>query len=1291
MSCDQARLRSRLEKLGKTHRGDTRSAESLRRVSQDVEVSVKRRCEREARRPAVSFKDDLPVSLCREEIAQAIREHQVVIVAGETGSGKTTQLPKICLELGRGIGGMIGHTQPRRIAARSVAIRIAEELASPLGEAVGYKVRFSDHSHPNSYIKLMTDGILLAELQSDRNLSQYDTLIIDEAHERSLNIDFLLGYLKKLLPKRPDLRLVITSATIDTQRFSKHFNHAPVIEVSGRSYPVEICYRPLASEDESETDLISSILSAVDELAHLDRQGDILIFLSGERDIRDVAEALRKHHPTHTEILPLYSRLSTSEQNRIFQQSRFRRIVLATNVAETSLTVPGIRYVIDPGTARISRYSYRSKVQRLPIEKISRSSAAQRAGRCGRVSAGVCIRLYSEEDFQLRPEYTEPEIQRTSLASVILQMRVLSLGNPEEFPFIDPPDQRYVNDGFRLLCELGAIDENRQLTPVGRDLARLPIDPKIGRMVLAANTLHCLSEVLVIASALSIQDPRERPADKQQKADTQHAIFRDTDSDFISLLNLWREFQQQHKKLSNNQLRKYCRDHYLSFLRMKEWRETFQQLRSQVKNMGMNINPVDAEYAEIHQALLTGLLGNIGLRDDPDDSEKSKNKAGKKLRNYLGARNTLFNIFPGSALSKKTPRWIMSAELVETSRLFGRGNARIEPEWIEPVAMHLVKRCYTEPHWDERRGQVSVSETVTLYGLILSAGRRIDYGVINPNVSREIFIREALVRGRLRTRAVFHHHNQELISQVLLIEEKTRRRDVFAEEEALFHLFAELIPEDICSVPGFDRWRKREERKNPDILKLRKEDILAKSVNANAKDYPGELEVNGVTLPLMYCFNPGGEEDGVSVSVPLGALNQLQAEIFEWLVPGFLEEKVCAVLKGLAKSVRKRLVPVPDSARRIMENLNTTGHSPGDGLFASISAALRQDFGIQVTAAEMQDIELPTHLTMRFIVADHAQKMLASGRDLEQLQRVWGSQKSINPDISTLPSRWLQQGIHSWDFADLPRSLEVETPGGRYKVFPALVDHGDSVGVELLDSHDAADAAHAKGLLRLVMLTMPREIKTLRRNLPSIDTMCLQYSALGSCEEFKDDILDTAVAQCFLSDSEDIRSKKAFDSRLTENRSSLVEVSNSICKYLSQILSQFYALRNIPFSQITIIPEEIRADIQMQMDALVFKGFVVNTSVKRFEHIPRYLAGIQIRMEKLGVDIQTDALRQAKIKPFIARYHQLLELKKVNRQALQELRWMLEEYRISLFAQHLKTSIPVSPQRIENKIIACIE
>jgi ATP-dependent helicase HrpA len=1279
MGYDQHRFRKQIARL-KNHL----DKDAVAKLKVNIDASVARCQQRKINIPQPRFPEELPVSLRRDEIAAAIHDHQVVIVAGETGSGKTTQIPKICLSLGRGTQGFIGHTQPRRIAARSVAARIAEELGSTVGEAVGYKVRFSDQTHPNSYIKLMTDGILLAELQSDRFLNQYDTLIIDEAHERSLNIDFLLGYLKQLLPKRPDLKLIITSATIDTERFSTHFNQAPIIEVTGRTYPVEIRYQSFEDEIE-DVELDMAILAAIDELATLDSQGDILVFLSGEREIREVAEALRKHHPEKTEILPLYSRLSAKEQNRVFQPSRGRRIVLATNVAETSLTIPGIRYVVDPGTARISRYSYRSKVQRLPIEKISQASANQRAGRCGRVSEGVCIRLYSEDDFNDRPEFTQPEIQRTSLASVILQMSELGLGNPGEFPFVDPPDSRFINDGFRLLQELGAFDAHRKLTALGRKLARLPVDPRIGRMILSAQEKNCLNEVLIIASVLTIQDPRERPIEHQQQADEKHAEFRDEDSDFVALLNLWNRFRDRQKHLSNNKFRQFCRQNYLAYMRLKEWAETYQQLRTLVKGMGMKLNQTVAEYGELHQAILAGLLGNIGVRAEVTvDTKKEKRKTGKGGQRYLGARNSEFYLFPGSGLAKKSPHWVMAAELVETSRLFSRQNARIEPEWVEAVAQHLVKKTYSEPHWNPKRGQAMADETVMLYGLVLCAGRRVNYGPIDEKVAREIFIREALVMGRYRSSAKFFQHNQALIDEAKQIETRTRRPDVLIDEESLFAFFDKKIPTTVFSHALLEKWRKQVEPENPGLLKLSRDDVFASSHSSQNADYPGDIVIDDMTLPLSYCFSPGSDEDGVTVSIPLGALNQLSAAGFEWLVPGFLLEKITALLKSLPKNIRKQIVPVPEFAQAMMDRINYQGH----GLLIAMEKYLTAEKNIQVKKSNWREELLPNHLLMRFQIRDHHNKVIAVGRKLRDLQSRFGGRASNELTQIQATHSWPTHGITQWQFGDLPKTVEVVRGDSRFRAFPAIIDKQDSVGIELLDSESAAQQQHQVGLRRLAVLSAAKDIKYVRRNFPHIETMCLQFSTIASCDSLKEDILAIVVDQSYFPDGYDVRTEAQFTA-CVKAHSSLVETAAKVCRIVASIL-EYYCNINQQFKNIqTHLTDESRNDIQKQIQHLVYPGFVKETPYEWLSHIPRYLRALSMRLDKLAMAPGGDGEKLRLVMPYVLAYERIREMGEcTNLNQLYQLRWMLEEYRVSLFAQTLKTSIPISPKRLDRLLSA---
>ncbi len=1012
MLADRRRL---LHRLRRRPRG-----QALARLEADIAASVARREQRAAQRPRPCFSADLPVIASRERIAEAIEQHQVVIVCGETGSGKTTQLPQICLELGRGVAGLIGHTQPRRLAARSVAARIAEELNTPLGEAVGYKVRFSDRSGVDGYIKLMTDGILLAETQGDRLLEHYDTLIIDEAHERSLNIDFLLGYLKQLLPRRPDLKLIVTSATIDPERFSRHFGDAPIIEVSGRSYPVEIRYRPLAAESEDERDRgeLEAIIEAVDELAR-EGPGDMLVFLAGERQIRETAEALRKHHPPATEILPLYARLSAADQARVFRPHRGRRIVLATNVAETSLTVPGIRYVIDPGRARISRYSYRTKVQRLPIEPISQASANQRSGRCGRVSAGICIRLYSEDDYLARPRFTEPEIQRTSLASVILQMEALGLGRIDAFPFIDPPDPRYIRDGYKLLHELGAVDQRQRITPLGRRLARLPIDPRLGRMILAAGEEQCLSEVLVICAALSIQDPRERPFDKQQAADEQHRRFAAEGSDFLAYLRLWEYYRQQERHLSQNKLRKLCQREFLSYVRLREWRDIWSQLKTIAAELGLRANAQPAAGDAVHRALLSGLLANVGLKHEN--------------REYLGARNSRFHLFPGSSLGKQPPRWLMAAEIVETSKVYARTAARIEPQWIERVGAHLLKRSYHHPHWEKRAGRVLAFERVTLYGLVVVAKRKVDYGPLDPQEARRIFICEALVAGELQTEAAFFRHNQALLEEIGQLEAKARRQDILVDEAVLEQFFDQRLPADIHSARQLEAWLKRDPEHDR-RLRLERGELMRHDATAvSGQRFPDQLVVGGVVLPLHYQLDPGREDDGVTATIPLPALAQLRPEPFEWLVPGLLEEKVTWLIKALPKRLRKHCVPAPHYARACIEAM-----TPGEGgLLASLSRQLRRIAGVDVSEDDWRLETMPAHLRMNFAVVDDQGRELARGRDLEQLQQRLREQ--AGQSFASLEHHPLERrGLTRWDFGELPESVTVSSGGLKLVGYPAL-------------------------------------------------------------------------------------------------------------------------------------------------------------------------------------------------------------------------------------------------------------
>ena len=1262
---DRHRLRQRLQRLRRQP-----DAASFAQLEQDIDASAAAREQRLQRRPQPTYPEELPVSAKREEIRRAIEQHQVVIVCGETGSGKTTQLPKICLDAGRGINGYIGHTQPRRIAARSVAARIAEELGSPLGEQVGYKVRFSDHTRAQSYVKLMTDGILLAEIQQERFLDSYDTLIIDEAHERSLNIDFLLGYLRQLLPKRPDLKLIITSATIDPERFARHFSDAPIIEVSGRTYPVEVRYRPLTGEDEDERDrdLQQAIRDAVDELAQ-DGNGDILIFLPGEREIRETAESLRKHHPKHTEILPLYARLSASEQNRVFQPHTGRRIVLATNVAETSLTVPGIRYVIDPGTARISRYSWRSKVQRLPIEPVSQASANQRKGRCGRVAEGICIRLYSEDDFNARPEFTEPEILRTNLASVILQMALLRLGEVEDFPFVEPPDNRLIKDGYKLLHELQAVDETHRITPLGRKLAALPVDPRLARMLLAAQQEGCLREVLIIVSALSIQDPRERPHEFQQAADEQHRRFFDEQSDFLAYVNLWDYFEEQSAHLSTSKLRRLCRDEFLSYIRMREWRDVHKQLRAQLHEMGMRENEQASEYGQVHRALLTGLLGNLGFREEE--------------REFLGARNRKFLVFPGSGLAKKPPKWIMAAELVETSRLFARTVAKIEPPWVEQLAAHLLNHHYYEPHWQRRSAQVGAYDRISLYGLVINPNKRVNYGKINPREAREIFIRHALVYGEYQTQAPFFVHNRRLIEDVEDLEARARRRDIMVDEERLYGFYDERIPADICNGPAFEQWRKQEERRDAEFLFFKREELMRhEAEDVTRQKFPDALDLGGLRAPVIYHFEPGSEDDGVTVTLPAAALNQVDAARAEWLVPGLLEEKVTALIRSLPKSLRRHFVPAPDFARACLESI-----TPEQGtLIEAMTARLKAMTGIDVPADAWGLATLEPHLRLNYRVIDHKGKTLASGRELDALRA--GLEGKIEEQFEVTETASLERdGITDWDFGTLPASVELESHGITITGYPALVDRKDSVALRVLDQPEQARAETRRAILRLARLRLAEQEKFLQKQLPGIDRLCLQFATVGNCQALREDIIEASFRQALFADGWP-ETRDDFEQRLESGRSELATTAEVLCGLLATTLEEFHKVRarikkNLPFTWVEAV-----ADVRDQLDHLVYPGFVSATPRERLRQFPRYLKAVNRRLDKLDQQPDRDRHQRIDIEPLwedckqrLAKQGGTLD----DESTLADYRWQIEELRVSLFAQELGTSLPVSAKRLRKQ------
>nr|WP_309931544.1 ATP-dependent RNA helicase HrpA [Caballeronia sp. LZ032] len=1273
--------------------------------------------------PPITFPEALPVSGRREEIARAIAGHQVVIVSGETGSGKTTQLPKICLALGRGLGaggsGLIGHTQPRRIAASATGRRIAEELGTPFGEVVGYKVRFTDNLAPGASVKLMTDGILLAETQTDPLLTAYDTIIIDEAHERSLNIDFLLGYLKEILPRRPDLKLIVTSATIDAQRFARHFGSdehpAPVIEVSGRLYPVEVRYRPIEEDSvavksaqgtlpkrgerndrKSDRDLMEAIVDAVDELCRVG-PGDVLVFLPGEREIRDAAEALRKHHPPHTEILPLFARLSAQEQERVFRPSNARRIVLATNVAETSLTVPGIRYVVDIGMARVKRYSYRNKVEQLQIEPVSQAAANQRAGRCGRVADGVCIRLYDEADYQLRPRFTDPEILRSSLAAVILRMKSLHLTAIETFPFIEPPPGRAIADGYQLLNELGAVDDDNALAPLGRELARLPLDPRVGRMILAARDHHALKEVLIIASALSVQDPRDRPIEAQEQADQAHRQFVDERSEFLQWTRIWKWFEEAvaHKK-SNRQLTDACRAAFLSHLRLREWRDVHSQLLTVVREHGWRLNESDATFEQVHLSLLTGLLGNVGLKADDEP-------------HYLGARGIKFHLWPGSALLKKAGRWVMAGELVETSRLYARTIAKIEPEWLETVGGHLLKKSLSDAHWEKKAAQVVAFERAVLYGLTVYARRRVSFGQQDQKYARELFIRGALVEGEFDTRLPFFAHNRKLVADIEQLEHKSRRQDVLVDDELIYAFYDASLPEGMWTGAAFERWYRDEQKKpgNEKLLFLSRDDLMRHEAAGVTTDlFPKRMTMSGIEMALTYHFEPGSPRDGVTLAVPLYGLNQVDARRVEWLVPGMIKEKAQLLLKSLPQKLRRHVVPLPDYAAGFAQR--HAGPAFGAGaLVEALIADIRGETQVAVKSADFKLETLPAHLFMNFKVIDEHGRQLAMGRNLAQLRAELGGQAQqqfqkltsaaasvaldalsgesgapVTPPAGTGTGAGtaLYENLTTWNFGKLPELLEIRRRGQTLFGYPALVDRGTHCDVEVFDSPEEAARIHRAGLRRLFALQLREPIRYLEKNLPGLREMSLHFMALGTADELRDQIVGTALDRACLQDPlpDDDAS---FHARRDAAKGRLTLLAQEIARLVGTILTEYAALAKKlaqakPFAQ-------AYTDIQAQLAALIGKRFVIDTPYAQLAHFPRYLKAIGLRIDKLKAEPARDARQFADLQPLAQHYQRAVSQRGgVADARLAEYRWLLEELRVSLFAQELRTPMPVSVKRL---------
>jgi ATP-dependent helicase HrpA len=1275
---DAARLGRRLKGL----RGA--QPEKIARLAEQIAVAEALVATRQAALPTITY-PDLPVSERRDEIADAIRAHQVVVVAGETGSGKTTQLPKICLDLGMGIRGTVGHTQPRRLAARTVGQRIADELGTPLGETVGYTVRFTDQVSDRTLIKLMTDGILLAEIQRDRRLLRYDTLILDEAHERSLNVDFLLGYLRELLPRRPDLKVIVTSATIEPERFAAHFDGAPIVEVSGRTYPVEIRYRPLevpvpsTHDDDPDDpdhevvrtemrDQTEAIIDAIEEL-EAEPPGDVLVFLSGEREIRDTADALR--HLTNTEVLPLYARLPTAEQQRVFAPHTGRRVVLATNVAETSLTVPGIRYVVDPGTARISRYSRRTKVQRPPIESISQASAAQRAGRSGRVAPGVCIRLYSEDDFAARPRYTDPEILRTNLAAVILQMSALQLGDMASFPFLDPPDQRSIRDGVQLLQELGAFDSAGSITPLGRRLAQLPVDPRLARMILAAESENCVREVLVLAAALAIPDPRERPADKEEAARQKHARFADENSDFLSYLNLWRYLREQRKERSGSSFRRMCREEFLHYLRIREWQDLTGQLRSIARDMGIREQDEPADATRVHAAVTSGLLSHVGMREG-------------ETREFQGARNSKFVLAPGSVLTRRPPRWIVVADLVETSRLYGRTAARVVPEDVERVATHLVQRTYSEPHWDAARGAVMAYERVTLYGLPLVARRRVNYGQIDPPLARELFIQHALVEGEWQTRHHFFRDNARLRADLEELEERARRRDLLVDDDDVYALYDGRIPEDVVSARHFDGWWKKQRHKTPGLLTFTRDDLLRTDDTAG-DDRPDTWQAGDVALPLTYRFEPGAADDGVTVHVPIDVLARLGGDEFAWQVPALREELVTELIRSLPKNLRRNFVPAPDTARAVMADIDPATEPLLEGLQRELRR--RSDILVPIDAFDLD--KLPPHLRVTFSVEIADGAAVATGKDLADLQErlATTTQSAVAEAVGGELER---TGLRGWpdDIDDLARVVERTVGGRAVRGYPAFVDTGDAVDLRVFATPGEQDRAIGPGIRRLLRLSMASPVKSVERQLDPRTRLTLGANPDGSLSALLEDCADAAVDTLV---SGPIWSRGEFVALRDQVAGKLAATTTDIVGRVGKALSALHDVQLLLPAEPSAAQADAIGDIRAQLDRLLSAGFVTATGRSHLADLARYLTAIQRRLDRLSHGIEADRQRMQQVHAIEDAYDDLMRALPSSRQESAEVRdiaWQIEELRVSLWAQQLGTPRPISEQRIRRAIDA---
>ena len=1271
---DHLRLSKQLYKLSQQLGKGLPSDQLASKLLGDINSSIDWVDARRQQIPTISY-PDLPVTQRVDDILSALADHQVVIIAGETGSGKTTQLPKICLQAGLGIKGLIGHTQPRRLAARTVAGRISEELQVPLGQQVGYQVRFNDDTGPNTLVKLMTDGILLAEVQNDKQLKKYDAIIIDEAHERSLNIDFLLGYLKRLLPQRPDLKVIITSATIDVTRFSEHFNNAPIISVEGRSYPVEIDYLPVSLETDEKTssNIADQVLVAVEYLEKIERegrgqaQGDALVFLPGEREIRECALTLRRQGSNNLSVLPLYARLGQSEQQLIFnpRSSAWRRVILATNVAETSITVPGIHYVIDSGVARMSRYSARSKVQRLPIEAVSQASADQRKGRCGRVAKGICIRLYSEEDFLTRPRYTDPEIQRTNLAAVILQMAKMRLGEVAQFPFIDKPDGRYIRDGERTLEELGALNTNGKLTDIGWQLAKLPVDPRVGRIVLAGAKQGCLREVLVIASAMSVQDPKERPVDKKDAAQSKHARFDQKGSDFMAWPALWDYFEQQRQDLSGSQLRKLCQREFLSYMRMQEWRDLHRQLKLVTKQLNLPENKESASETQVHRALLAGLVSQIGLQDE--------------RKEFIGTRGRRFLVFPGSSAYKKPPKWIMSAELVETTKLYARNNGKIEPEWILDYAEHLVKRQYKDPFWSTKCGEVQALETVSLYGLVISDNARVSYGHIDPTIAREVFVRGCLVERKYKGNAIFWRHNCQIIDDVEELEAKTRRADIALTDDELFEFYSERIPKEIINLAGFEAWRKKIEKTDKDLLLLNRSKMMARADGESQAQFPSSLAWQDFELPLHYRFQPGHQDDGVTIDLPVAILNRVPIALFEWLVPGLLRDKCVALIKTLPKNIRKNFVPVPNYVDDILSKVK----SDNILLSKSLTEALSKIKRIAINADDWRTELLEPFYLMncRILAADGS--VIAKGRNITELVAI--HRDRLKQDIAAENKAGSNVQFSDWDFGELKSVVQLKQAGVDIKAYPTVVEVGDKVVLRLTDSVEEAEASTKFGLIRLLINATAKQAKQLKKDLLKGNAYALHLSLLGERELFIDGLVKAIYWQTFLISQPTPTTKAEFDRSVLTQKGSLIANGNQFEKLFQQVLEQHYYAQQL-LLKLTPAMQPVKDDVTAQISALMYPDFMLYVPLARLQNYPRYFKAIVFRLERLAGQYQKDKQATTQVEnhwhnlqqKLKGNFHQL-----IDDSVLAEYRWMIEEYRVSLFAQKLKTPMPVSDKRLQ--------